>query len=202
MSDAKDVDGDWGADELPLDADEEARLAGALRAALQPEAINPSLHERILQRALSDPLAPATPEERAGAERLRLALEGEAESEYLPLARALRLAHGTEPASRERAEAAHSRAIEKAAPPRNNVIYAAFGAVSGVFVLAAAVALALTPLHKSAPQARAELARSRSLAPVLSAEAARLSASERMDRIASAREKDLRQNRYARWGVR
>ena len=190
--------------ELPLDADEEARLAGALRAALQPESIDPGLHERILQRALSEPLAPATPAEREGAERLRLALEGEGDSEHLALARALRFAHSAKIPSLELAERAHARALEKAVPKRNNVIYAAFGAVSGMFALAAAVALVLTPLHKASPELRArpELARSRSLAPMLNVEATRLSPSERMDRIASAREKDLRNNRYARWGVR
>lgn len=204
MSRPEDFDEDLEGDELPLDAEEEARLASALRAALQPEAIDPGLHERILRRALSDPLAPATPEELDAAERLRLALEGRGESEHLALASSLRFAHGTEVSSDEHAERAHARALEKAAPKRNNVVYRAFGAVSGVLALAAAVALVMTPLEKErAPaQPKAEIARSRSLAPVLNVEAARLSPSERMDRIASAREKDLRNNRYARWGVR
>ncbi|MFZ5891530.1 MAG: hypothetical protein ACOY0T_10805 [Myxococcota bacterium] len=188
--------------EVPLTPEEEASFAEALRAALEPRELDVGVHERILQRALHDPLAPASSEERAEAERLRDALEGRGESEFAALAEALRVA--TQAPKPELAQAAHERALDSALPRRSNVIWAAFGAVGGALALAAAFALVVTPLRKEgapAPQRSAELARSRSLAPLLNNEAPRLSPSERMDRIASVRERDLRKNRYARWGV-
>jgi hypothetical protein len=185
-----------------LDADEQAELENLLRAALSPRELDPELHERILESALADPLAPANDEERARAERLREALENDDGSDDAALARALRFAHGASDA--KQSEAAHETALARALPRRNNVVYAMFGAVGGALALAAAFALVVVPAQKrSAPSPdTAALARSRSLSPVLNAEASRLTASERMDRIASVREKDLRNNRYARWGVR
>lgn len=204
MTRRRDFDGDRPDDELPLDSGEEARLARALKAALQPQALDPGLHERILARALTDPLAPPTPEEREAAERLRAALDGGVPSEHSALIEALRFAHGAEGARADAALEAHARALQAAAPKRSNVVYAFFGAVSGVLALAAAFVLVLTPLHERAEpkEQRVELARSRSLAPVVDVEGERLSPSARMDRIANARERDLRNNRYARWGVR
>lgn len=197
---------DFEPDELdgeePLSPEEQAELESALRAALSPHELDPEVHERILERALSDPLAPASPEERTHAERLRSALESPEDDEVAALAQALRFAYRAEPT--QAAEAAHERALGRALPRRTNVVYVLFGAAGGALALAAAVALVLTPLHKQSPPGpeRTALARSRSLAPLLNVEAPRLTPSERIDRIASVRERDLRNNRYARWGLR
>ncbi len=64
------------------------------------------------------------------------------------------------------------------------------------------LAILSSPRHESTPDLRAfALAQSRSTAPLFQADSAG-AASSRIDRIASARSRDLRDNRYALWGVR
>jgi hypothetical protein len=71
---------------------------------------------------------------------------------------------------------------------------------------AAAVLLTLSPQRESrAPSPDLQvlaLAQSRSTAPLFRATASALAPSSRIDRIASVRERELRENRYALWGVR
>ncbi|MGC4088821.1 MAG: hypothetical protein QM756_13155 [Polyangiaceae bacterium] len=200
MSQADDFDDELDGEQL--DPHEAESLASALRAALEPAELDGALHERIFRQALFDPLAPPSDAERAEAERLRQALDGRGESDLASLAEALRFANGTARVEPSVAEAAHERALVSVPRRRDNVVFAAFGAVGGMLALAAAVALVVSPARKDAPpRERAELARSRSLAPLMNVEAARLSPSERIDRIAAVRERDLRQNRYTKWGV-
>jgi len=201
MSHSDDFERDDFDDDTPLSPEEEASLAEALRAALEPRELDPGLHQRILEQALSDPLAPASDDERRRADLLRESLAGRAESDDLALGRALRAAAVAEPA--EVAIAAHERALARALPRRSNVVWAVFGAAGGALALAASIALLVSPVSReSAPApSRSALLRSRSLAPLLNVEAKNLSPSERIDRIASVRQKDLRQNRYASWGL-
>jgi len=190
--------------DLPeLDAEEERRLAALLRHAFAPTEIDPTRHERLLLAALEDPLAEASPEELVESERLRQALEGHGEHENLRLARALSAAFAP---SLERAlpEPALEPKPRISRPAR--VIFYRFAAVSTALSLAAGVVLLVLPeLRKHAAEApdlaSIALAQSRSTAELFRANSAG-APSDRIDRIASARSRDLRDNRYALWGVR
>lgn len=187
--------------ELPeLDAAEEARLAALLRHAFRPSEIDPARHERLLSAALEDPFAEASPEERVESERLRQALDGQGEHPDLHLARALSAAFAPE-LDRPLPEPALAA---KSAPERSGrVIYYRFAAWATALAVAAAIALRLVP-EKSAPPpdfATLALAQSRSTAAYFQADSAG-APSERIDRIASVRSRELRDNRYALWGVR
>ncbi len=170
---------------------------------------------------LDDPDAPPSEEEKIASARLRDALEDpkvvNADAE---LARALALADEPRPLDDAEHREMVERAVQKApkAQPRSNVIRVVFGAATALSLAAAAV-LVLGTLNRSA-----EAPRSASLA-VAPAEAdrpgllqarstqelfdepfakplSRGAASARIDRIAMARAGDLRENRFAMWGVR
>lgn len=190
--------------DLPeLDAPEEARLAALLRHAFRPSEIDPARHERLLLSALEDPFAEASPEELVESERLRQALDGHGDHEDLHLARALSAAFApslTEPL-REPELPAKPKALRS-----GQVIFYRFAAVASALAVAAAVLLRLAPeLSKSSPPvpdlATLALAQSRSTAAFFRADSAG-APSERIDRIASVRSRELRDNRYALWGVR
>src|SRR6478735_3245690 len=190
--------------ELPeLDAEEELALAALLRHAFRPSEIDPARHERLLSAALEDPFSDASAEELIESERLRQALEGQGDHQDLRLARALSAAFSPnfdqplpEP---ERAEPLP----RKRAP---QVVFYRFAALGSALAIAAAVLLQLTPGQRksSAPApdlATLALAQSRSTAAFFRADSAG-APSERIDRIASVRSRELRDNRYALWGVR
>lgn len=186
----------------PLTPAEEASLADALRLAFAPTELDPARHEQILASALEDPFAPPTAEEIVESERLRNALEGVGDHADLALARALAAAHAPrplEPAARERMAAALPT-------PRAKVIYVRFGAAFGALAVAALVLLSLqtqrAPSHAAPDLQTLALAQSRSTAPLFQTAAVQGPPSARIDRIASLRERELRENRYALWGVR
>jgi hypothetical protein len=86
------------------------------------------------------------------------------------------------------------------------VIFYRFAAVTTALSVAAAVLLLLTsPAHESSAPApdltTLALAQSRSTAGFFRVDSAG-APSERIDRIASVRSRELRDNRYALWGVR
>ncbi|HEX3776917.1 MAG TPA: hypothetical protein VHV51_20735 [Polyangiaceae bacterium] len=191
-----------------LDAAEEAELSEALRAAFAPHEIDPRVHERLLEAALEDPLAPPSAEELVESERLRRALDGAGEHADLALARALKAAHAPNAPKRAKLELA-AGALKS---PSRNVIFVRFGAAFGAV---AAAALVLLSLHASRRPEAAEpanllaaapdlqtLAQSRSTAGLFANAASAGEPSTRIDRIASLRERELRENRYALWGVR
>lgn len=183
-----------------LSPEQAAVIAAALVAAQRPSELSPQRHERILRAALEDPLAPPSATELEAAEQLRAALETGGVNEEAALARALTLAVGKgEPAP----AAAAARALERAAAarPRANVVFVSFGLLSSALAVAAAIALVLKPVQETPTPRQEPPALSRSLGPVIGPDAGELSASERMDRIASARARDLRENRYLAWGV-
>jgi hypothetical protein len=194
-----------------LSLEEESRLRRLLQSAFSPQAIDPPRHERLLAAALEDPFAPPSAQEIVASEDLRRALDGEGSGDEsnlnLVLARALSAAHAPSAAAPRLgsplALTPASRApVELRASGK--VRYARFGAALGCLAAAAALCLAIGPRarHAPAPDLPAlALAQSRSTAPLFqrgSVEAP----SARIDRIASARERDLRANRYALWGVR
>ncbi len=179
-------------DTLPLDPSEEAELLEALDAAVRPEAPSESRHERLLAFALEEPPAEPDEAELAEAEALRKALESRGEVPEAALARALR--HAVSSASELESKSAAQRALT--ALPRSRVALIAV-ATTTVLSLAAALVLVLSPAEQ---QAVPGLAESRSLSPLF-AGAKVASESERLDRIVSVRSRELRDNRFARWGV-
>lgn len=184
-----------------LEPDVEARLAEALRAAYAPAELDPALNELFIEQALEDPLAPATDDEVAASERLRDALEAGTPHADADLARALAAAvRASEDPGLDagRAEELSARALER---KKSNVIYVAFGVVAGAIALAASVALVLATDRRTPAAAEPVLAVSRSTAPLFNEPFETASTSARVDRIAAARERDLRNNRYALWGV-
>ncbi|MEO7033713.1 MAG: hypothetical protein ABI548_07525 [Polyangiaceae bacterium] len=196
-----------------LDAVEEARLSALLKHAFAPTEIDAARHERLLLAALVDPFAEPSPEELVQSERLRRALEGEGDHADLALARALANAYAPSavapqvdaPAARS-AGSAIASSLASAAPKRASakVFYLRFGGIAAALAAAAAVLLAIRarPNHAPAPDLPAlALVQSRSTAALFQADSAG-PPSARIDRIASLRERDLRNNRYAMWGLR
>jgi hypothetical protein len=150
---------------------------------------------------LPDPDAPVTDEELGAAERLRSDLEGSTTtSEEAELANALRAAWdpGDLPAAEHRALVA--RALGRRARPVARVTLARVAVVA----LAAGVALALVRKGSYGPDASSTaLAVSRSTQDLFRERfAAAGGETERIDRIAVARATDLRENEFAKWGVR
>jgi len=189
--------------ELPeLTAAEEQRLVAALRHAFAPSEIDPERHERLLSAALEDPFAAPSAEELVESERLRRAFEGHGDHVDLALARALLAAHSAEAV----ANPSSARASAPLEPPRSaKVLVLRFGGVATALAVAAAVLLTLGQRPRLAPEPELQaltLAQSRSTAPLFQSAATAGAASTRIDRIASLRGRELRENRYALWGVR
>lgn len=181
----------------PLEPGAEAALAAALRAAYAPSELDPARHAEILRAALEDPFAPASEAELRESERLRQALEsGDEAHPDAALARALAAAQNPAEFSRASAERVAARTTSR----RPNVVYVTFGALA----LAAAAAFALVVARPSVnpPEPSAALVPSRTTEALFHEAFVTGAASERIDRIASARERDARENRYALWGVR
>ena len=198
-------------EESPLPPDQEAALLTALEAAWRPGELDPAVHERLLEMALEDPFAEPSEEELIESGRLRDALE-----RGTPHADASLLAVLGAPFTKDSAD--HDPAVARAVaaalggsadPPAKrapgNVVYAAFGAASAVLAVAAAALLVVGLSHNaaapSAGQASA-LAKPRSTATLFADRFETGDTTARMDLIASARGRELRDNRYASWGVR
>jgi hypothetical protein len=191
-----------------LDPTDEAELGEALRAAFAPSELDPRVHERLLEAALEDPFAPPSAEEGVESERLRRALDGTGEHADLALARALKAAHAPHAPSAAKLE--HAAAPLKSA--RRNVIFVRFGAALGAVAAAALVLLSLRASQRPTTAEHAgfiaatpdlqTLAQSRSTAGLFANAETAGEPSTRIDRIASLRERELRENRYALWGVR
>ena len=173
-----------------LSPEVEAALLGALEAALRPQPLDAELNERLLQLALEDPLAPPSAEELVESARLRDALDRGAPHEDAELLGALR--------------APFVESVAEPAKKRGKVVYAWFGAASAAFAAAAAVALFVSQSHTPAPSSAdaSAFVRPHSTADLFADRFETSATSARMDLIASARGRDLRDNRYAAWGVR
>jgi hypothetical protein len=151
-----------------------------------------------------DPDAPPSAEELAESARLREALADPSKpSADADLLRALANAH----APREIEPLAHRAIVQRAlaTPPRRQrgtVVRVSFG-VAAVLAAAALVLLFIRTRLPRPDAAVAQVSVSRSTQPLFTEPFAEQGGeSARIDRIAMAREADLRENRFARWGVR
>lgn len=149
-----------------------------------------------------DPSLEATGEERDAAERLRRDLEDGRAHDDADVLRAL--AHAYAP--KDLASGEHTRLVgaalrgRAARRPGRSARNASLG-VAAALALAAGVAFfAARTLSPSAPPT--ELARVRSTQPLFHRPFRAADGSARVDRIAMSRASDLRDNRFARWGVR
>lgn len=197
-------------EESLLPPDEEAELLQALEAALRPAELDLQVNERLLEWALEDPLAPASEDELIESARLRDALAEGTSGAGASLLRALGapfargVAEGDDGAVERALGTALAPASAVAPSPRRNVVYAAFGAASAVLAAAAAVALFVGSSRSAEPvaaQASAYVV-PHSTAPLFAERFETGDTTARVDLIVSARSRDLRDNRYAAWGVR
>ena len=154
-----------------------------------------------------DELTPPTAEELEQARALREALEGNGDHPDAELCRALKAAYDPH----EIDPRVHEWLVKKAvyrAQPKSHAKVVALIATGTVLALAASVALVISSGRWSTggghgSLATASLVRSRSTQPLFDAPFARHGgSSERMDRIANARSKDFRANRFERMGVK
>lgn len=194
---------------------EEAELREALLYAWRPSELDPDLNEALIESALEDPLRAPDAAELVESERFRRALEGQGDHPDLELARRLSGMHGSAP-DRD-FERVHEQSLERAlgktpaslAPLK--LVTLSFGIV-GTLAAAAAVLLLLEASFfaeaskRAAPEKpRPELPRltqSRSTEPLFDAKFERERTTRRVDRIASVRARELRDNRFKQWGVR
>ena len=199
-----------GGPALAGDRSPEVELALSLRAAWDPAAL--SVDE---SRAVLDATPSAEEQELATALREALADTREPRPATAPEAGAVHLARALRAAFAPSvlAEAEH-RAILDAAlakmpakvvaigsrTARTRVIRVAFGVVTGGLALAASIVLVVTtaPPHGN----EAPLAKARTTQPLFSEPFKSGETSARIDRIASARASDFRDNRFTKWGVR
>lgn len=187
-------------------ADSAGDVGELLALAWDPPPLNPKAHDTLLHRALQDPSAPASEQERREARRLRDALSGQGEHADADLAQAIQLAAGVPAPKRSNAlrpAEVQSRLARPAAP---NVVYVVFGAVGLAAAAAALLGLFLhtvddAPVALDAPEP-VPLLESRSTTTLFKDKFVVGRTSERMDRIALARDRDLRNNRFTLWGVR
>lgn len=153
------------------------------------------------ERDARDPAdAPVTAREAAEAEALREALEDPTRAgDDAELARALRAAWEPGPLDEQRHAALVQAALAR--PRRGRVVRVSFGAAA-VLALAASVAVVLRG-DRQPMSPTPTLAVSRSTQELFPARFADLGGETgRVDRIAMARAADLRDNEFARWGVR
>ncbi len=186
-----------------LDAPDEQRLIELLRNALAPLELDRARHERLLQAAFEDPFAPASADEVTEGERLRRALASDGNHLDLDLARAVAAAHAPNAVARKPAPPAALPSAQSGGRT-SRWSYIRFGGALAGFAAAAALVLAVTARRSRAPAPdlpALALAQSRSTAPLFRAAFAE-PASARIDRIAGLRARELRDNRYALWGVR
>jgi hypothetical protein len=190
-----------------LEPEVESELTEALHSAWAPAGLDPTVNEQLIEAALVDPFAPATEDEVRESERLRRALEGQADHPATELCDVLRAAADPAPLEPRSADRLASKHL---GTPRSNVVYVAFGAAAAVAALAAAVALLLSPVERPGPAAQRpavpakqhQLAVSRSTAPLFDSKFETGGTTARIDRIALQRGREFRDNRYAAWGLR
>ena len=208
-----------GGENLPLTPSELAELSEALVSAYRPKELDPVRHEELLESVLSDPLRPASDDELRESERFRRAIEGRATHPDLALARALSEMYAPEPvhgAVEELNERALDRALRHIPRSRGRrsatVLYVSFGLATSL-AAAALVLLFVLPERTSGmyqlkgrpatPSAGLpDLNQSRSSAPLFNDKFERAETTDRIDRIASVRARELRANRFRQWGVR
>ena len=144
--------------------------------------------------------SPPTEDEIRESQRLREALEDPSKTnDDADLLRAVKSAASPKALGSGELETAVESALSRRAPRRGLVIRVAFGAS-----LLVAAAVILLFVWRGPVRPRAELARARSTQPLFEGGRFDMNGGEsaRIDRIVVARADDLRENRFARWGVR
>jgi hypothetical protein len=208
-----------GSNEL-LDPKSEERLAELLRSAFCPAPLSDARNRQLVELALEDPFAAASAEELVESERLRRALAGQGDHPHAALARALQLAtrpeRATAPAKGQIAKltnARHERDTTAPSSRRSSGIrrfYVIAGGAAALSALAASILLLLIPAESrlessaapSVGSGNSELSEARSTQELFSEKFEPGETSRRVDRIASVRARELRENQYALWGVR
>jgi hypothetical protein len=203
-------------------------VLGALVAAYRPAALDDAAHEAILSRALrgshepSRSDAPPSSSEQAAAEGLRRLLDERdpgpgPHGPAAEMAIALRSAYRPReiaPLQNEALIARAARVLGRArSRPARRILPVTMAALTGVAALAAGVALLVLRPHAAeltatapsgASAAHTPMSRSRStidLFDPVTPFARTGGQSARIDRIASARAAELRENRFVAWGV-
>ncbi len=197
----------------PIDAHERDRLIAALAAVQLPQAIDARRHRQILERALGglpeqgsaaydDPFAPPSAEELSAAESLREHFDSD------PLVQSLRSAQRPFTPSSELEFAARETVLARLRKSPTRRARRLAPSAWGMFAAAAAAALWLVVKSNgvvdgslSAQSHSKSLAVSRSTDSLFAKPFASSSNSERIDRIAQARSRELRDNRYTIWGL-
>lgn len=199
--------------EPALTPGEEAELVEMLVNAYRPAPLTEDLNEALIEAALDDPLRAASADELAESERFRRALEGNADHPDLALARALAAAHRPGTSSSAEFEDANARALDgalgRATKPRpKNVVYVVFGVATSLAAAAAILLVLAFPSSKESPPgpqaiapAPPPLVQSRSSEPLFHTWFDRTHTTSRVDRIATLRARELRDNRFRQWGV-
>lgn len=184
-----------------------AELVESLRAAWSPEEISANAHQEIID-------AVPTADELASADALRLALEDASKVTGGDALLAISLKAAFAPGEisdadhRSIVDAALARmpksgtVVDLAARRRGNVVRVTFGVVTGAIALAASIVLVLTWQGSHGDPNGVALAKVRTTQPLFTEPFKTGETSARIDRIASARASDLRDNRFAKWGVR
>jgi hypothetical protein len=187
----------------PMEVHERETLLSSLKVAYSPETLDPVRNRQMLDRALSadDPFAPPPDEELVAAATLRDHLDSD------PLVVSLRFARKASAPSPSLESNLRNQALEQLEPSVHRRIGRRAPTLWGAFAVAAAAALwviakssggldAFQPVAPASP-----LALSRSTESLFSKPFNSTSSSERIDKIAQVRERDLRYNRYAIWGL-
>ena len=200
-------------DPRPIDAHERDALFDALSAAYVPQTLDQNRHRQIIDRALGlathqdaagsvDPLALPSAEELAAAAKLR----DNFDSNQLVLS--LRSAHLPRPPRSNVETTLRQSAIEKKTQPVGPRPRRLTRPMWGLFAAAAAAALWFVAQSNSiVQQARYSrpttetLVLSRSTESLFAKPFAQSTNSERIDKIALVRSRELRNNRYAIWGL-
>lgn len=191
--------------EDPSIVDPDAELARSLRAAYVPDALEEAELRSLVLAALD-------PAEVEAARALRDSLQDASiPSAGAELARALGAAWAPKEISEQEHRAIVAKALE-GMPKREPARVVALGrarsvriaaaVVTGGLALAASVFFLLQPKALQPSPGEAPLARARSTQPLFGEPFKPGEASARIDRIASARASDYRDNRFAKWGVR
>lgn len=195
-------------------ASPEIALALSLKAAWDPAALSvdesramldatPSAEEQALAALLRDALDPT----HASHERRERLAEG---ASTVQLAQALRAAFAPAALDADDHRAILDAALAKMPEQRGSNVVAlrrratvarvAFGFVAGGLALAASVVFVVT--SAPGPGSEAPLAKARTTQPLFSEPFKAGETSARIDRIASARAADFRDNQFTKWGVR
>lgn len=191
--------------ENPASTHEDALLARALKTGVEPAPLSDEENRALIDRALERPEGAPTPEEIAESERLRQELDdpGSTHPDVL-LARSLRLAVAPKPIE----AATHRKILDRVLGDTRARRVTRGALIAFAFAAAAAVSFAVIPLRHGDESNPDESSTSAALIKVHSVDDLFSEpypkdqlASARIDRIAEARARDLRFNKFAKWGV-